>query len=141
MSKRSMQMAKGVLCALGASVLLTALADPLSEHSQGSVRYVTGGIGKDESDAIKSMEAQYSLTLTFAQQLSGKADYLANVPVTIRDDQGRTVFSLSNDGPYLLVKLAPGSYDISASYSGQMKTQRVTVGSGHNQARVAFEWS
>jgi hypothetical protein len=107
---------------------------------QGSIRYVTGGIGKDESDAMKAMESNYSLSLTFAVQRDGKAEYLANVPVTIRDGKGNTVFSLDNDGPYLLVALPAGSYDVSASHGGQVKSHHVTVGSGHAD-RVTFDWS
>ena len=79
---------------LAAAVLsagLTGLAQaaPPAEKTQGDVRYVSGGIGLDESTEMKSMESQYSLALTFAEQDNGKADYLANIPVTITDAQGR----------------------------------------------------
>ena len=33
------------------------------EHTQGTVTYVTGGIGKDESDAMKRAASRYSLVI------------------------------------------------------------------------------
>jgi phosphatidate phosphatase APP1 len=128
----------------GAIACLSAAAafaqDGPQSQMQGNVRYVTGGIGIDESTALKGMESQYSLTITFAEQRDGKAEYLANVPVTITDSHNATVFSLSNDGPYLLVKLPAGSYQVSASHNGQSKSKSVSVGNGHNADHVTFDW-
>jgi opacity protein-like surface antigen len=129
-----------IACAASAGAFAQSAMPP--EQTQGNVRYVTGGIGKDESEAMKAAESTYSISLVFAVQRDGKADYLANVPVTIRDTSGNTVFSLSNDGPYLLVKLPAGSYDVSASHDGQVKSQHVTVGpAGRADHRLTFDWS
>jgi hypothetical protein len=133
---RNRLLAAAVLCA-GLTGL--AHAAPPVEKTQGDVRYVSGGIGLDESTQMKSMESQYSLALTFAEQANGKADYLANIPVTITDAQGRTVLSVNTDGPYLLVQLPPGSYSVTASHGGVPKTNHVTVGQGHGD-RVVFDW-
>jgi opacity protein-like surface antigen len=129
-----------IACAASAGALAQSSMPP--EQSQGNVRYVTGGIGKDESEAMKAAESNYAISLVFSVHRDGKAEYLANVPVTIRDTGGTTVFSLSNDGPYLLVSLPAGSYEVSASHDGQVKSQHVTVGAGgHADHRVSFDWS
>lgn len=133
---RNRLLAAALLCA-GLTGL--ASAAPPVEKTQGDVRYVSGGIGLDESTQMKSMESQYSLALTFAEQVNGKADYLANIPVTITDAQGKTVLSVNTDGPYLLVQLPPGSYAVTASHGGAPKTNRVTVAQGHGD-RVVFDW-
>jgi hypothetical protein len=132
--------ATALFLALSASASVFAQSLP-PEQTQGNIRYITGGIGKDESEAMKAAESNYSVSLTFAVQRDGKAEYLANVPVTIRDASGNTVFSISNDGPYLLVSLPAGSYDVSASHDGQVKSKRVTVGSKGHADRVTFDWS
>ena len=110
------------------------------EKSQGDVRYVMGGIGLDESQQMKSMESQYSLSVTFAEQNNGKADYLADIPVTIRNSSGQTVLSVNSDGPYLLVQLPPGSYDITASHAGMPKTSHFTVAAGSHADKITFDW-
>ncbi len=136
LTNRNRLLATAVLCA-GLTGL--AYAAPPVEKTQGDVRYVSGGIGLDESTEMKAMESQYSLSLIFAEQDNGKADYLANIPVTITDAQGKTVLSVNTDGPYLLVQLPPGSYAVTASHGGAPKTNRVTVGQGHGD-KVTFDW-
>ena len=139
---RSINQTRAALAALCVSAGFAGVAHaaPPVEKSQGDVRYVMGGIGLDESQEMKSMESQYSLAVTFAEQDNGKADYLADIPVTIRNSSGQTVLSVKSDGPYLLVKLPPGSYDITASHAGTPKTDHFTVGSGSHADKVVFDW-
>jgi len=133
---------RAVLAAFALSAGLTglAVAAPPVEKTQGDVSYIMGGIGLDESQQMKAMESQYSVAITFAMQQSGKADYLADIPVTITNSQGQTVLSVKSDGPYLLAKLPPGSYEIKASHDGSPKTSHVQVGAGTHADQVVFDW-
>ena len=43
-----------------------------AERSQGSVTYLSGGIGKDESDAMKQAASRYSLAIEMASPADGR---------------------------------------------------------------------
>lgn len=125
---------------LGSILAAPVFAAPLSEHTSGAVRYVTGGIGDDEDAAIKSMMHDYTVSMTFAEGMGGKPVYLSDVPVSIRDDKGAALLNIKTGGPYLLVKLPAGSYTAEASHGGQTQTRKFTVASQQSTQSVVFEW-
>ena len=110
-----------------AGLLNTAQAGLPPVQHQGSVQYVSGGIGLDESEALKAAAKDYPLALTFAAQVGGKADYVADVTVAIHDGQGKPVLRATSEGPYMLVKLPAGDYKVSATYKGQTQERQVAV--------------
>lgn len=122
-----------------AGILSTAQAGMPPVKHQGSVEYVSGGIGIDESEAMKAASGNYPLALTFAAQRGGKADYVADVAVVIRDAQGKSVLQVTAEGPYMLVKLPAGSYRISATFDGKAQERQVSVQDA-GTARAMFEW-
>ena len=133
-------------CLLGLVVLgafaASALADEgvlPPERSQGSVTYVTGGIGKDESDAMKQAASRYSLAIEMSSPAGPRAEYVADVKIDIRDQQGKTVLSTTSDGPMLLANLPPGRYTINADKNGKSQQRSVVVGSGA-RPRVKFSF-
>lgn len=89
------------------------------------VSYLSGGIGLDESTAIKAESAKWPLTLLFAARGPRGEVYVANVQVRILDVRGAVLLDVVSEGPYLLVRLSPGSYTVEATRAG--KTQRRTV--------------
>src|ERR1700693_6633638 len=99
------------------------------ERSQGSVTYVSGGIGKDESDAMKQAASRYSLAIEMASPASPRAEYVADVKIDIRDQRGATVLSTISDGPILLANLPPGRYTINATKNGASQRRDIVVGS------------
>lgn len=143
MNKRIERCTMAAAMALGsmafAGILSTAQAGLPPVQQQGSVQYVSGGIGLDESEAMKAAAKDYPLALTFAAQRDGKADYVANVAVTISDAQGKAVLQATAEGPYMLVKLPAGNYKVSATYNGQAQQRDVSV-QNSGTARVVFEW-
>jgi len=122
-----------------AGVLSTAQAAMPPVQHQGAIEYVSGGIGIDESESMKAASSSYPLALTFAAQRGGKADYVADVTVAIRDAQGKAVLQTTAQGPYMLVKLPAGNYRISATFDGKAQEREVTV-QGSGTARAMFEW-
>ena len=143
MNKRIERCTMAAAMALGsmafAGILSTAQAGLPPVQQQGSVQYVSGGIGLDESEAMKAAAKDYPLALTFAAQRDGKADYVANVAVTISDAHGKSVLQVTAEGPYMLVKLPAGNYKISATYNGQAQQREVSV-QNSGTARAVFEW-
>lgn len=104
---------------------------------QGSVEYVSGGVGLDESAALKSAQHQWPLALRFT---GPSAEYLADVHVRIVGPKKAEVLSAASRGPYMLVKVPPGRYTVHASYKDQEQTRTVTVASRPG-ARAEFHWN
>jgi hypothetical protein len=127
------------LSAFAAAALAAEDALP-PERSQGSVTYVSGGIGKDESDAMKQAASRYSLAIEMASPASPRAEYVADVKIDIRDQRGATVLSTISDGPILLANLPPGRYTVNATKNGASQQRDIVVGSGA-RPRVMFSFS
>ena len=109
-----------------------------AEVKQGSVRYVTGGIGADAVEAFKQAAAKYPLELLFAQKALPNDVYLAGVKVTVRQ-AGKMLLDTESDGPFLLAHLPTGKYQIEAVSEGVTRQQTVDVQAGKHR-RVVFVW-
>lgn len=110
-----------------------------STQQLGQVTYLSGGIGLDQSEAIKQVMKDYSLTLTFVGTTRNGNEYLAGVPVVITDAHGQTVLDVASAGPYVLAMLPDGRYTIAATYRG--KTERRTVSISTTQhVRQVLSW-
>lgn len=133
---RNRFVAAAALCAFGATFAQAPL--PAVKRS-GAVEYLSGGIGSDESTAIKAVSTQWPLTLEFAVNTQPRADYASDVQVTIRDAHDTAVFQTTSSGPFLLVKLPPGQYKVDAQYQGKTLRQSVTVAQG-KAAHESFVW-
>jgi hypothetical protein len=137
--------------AMTAVLMFAALSTPVAQaqalpqaRSQGSIEYVTGGVGKEEADALKQASSDYSLTLELAS--SGptpegrtKGAYVADAAVVIRDVQGREVLNTHTDGPLLLARLPPGRYTISADWNGVHKQTAVDLGAARRH--IVFDFA
>jgi hypothetical protein len=123
-----------------------AVADILPRvQTRGDVQFVTGGIGKDEADAMKQAEAQFPLTLEFAASndkpvAAAPTPYVSDALVDIRDAHGRGVFSARSEGPLVLVKLPAGSYTIEAEWNGVRKKRTIALAENRRQ-HVVFDFA
>ena len=127
--------------ALFMSVGATVAAGLPAEHQAGSVSYVTGGVSEDEAAAFKAMKGSYPLAIELDQRQpdGGRAEFTANANVKVIDRSGSVVLDARADGPFMLVKLAPGQYRVQATLNGRMVEKAVGVGAGgHAQATLAF---
>ena len=122
----------------GGAPVATGQMLPATQHA-GQVSYMSGGIGLDQSTAMKSAMHDYSLVLTFVGSTGNEKEYLANVPVIIKDGQGKTVLETSSDGPFMLVSLPNGRYTVSASYQGRSQQHAVSI-SQSEHVRQIFSW-
>ncbi len=109
---------------------------PQIQH-QGEIAYVSGGVGSDESAALKSAAHGWPLALRFT---GPGADYLADVHVRIVGSHDTEVLKADSRGPYMLVKLPPGRYTVHAQYKDEDQTREVTVGKAAG-ARADFHWN
>jgi hypothetical protein len=111
---------------------------PPEEH-HGNIAYMSGGIGQDEARAMRREAARYPLELLFVEKSGKRDDFLADMPVTIRNAKGDVVFRGRSSGPYFLAKLPAGRYTISSRDDGHAVTRHVKV-DGKATRRVVFEW-
>ena len=102
---------------------------------QGAARYACGGIGSDESDAMRAAMKDHPLSLLFART---SGEYLANVDVTIKAAGGDTALAMRAAGPVCLIDLPAGRYTVEASTEGMTKSHTVTVGRGSQTADFRF---
>lgn len=124
----------------GAGIAQAAGTDqlPAVQTYQG-VPYTSGGIGSDESDAMKAAASQWPLSLEFAIKTGAQAEYAAGVKVRVLDQHGATVLDATSQGPFMLVKVPPGAYRIEATLNGKTMQRSVTVHSGQS-THAGFEW-
>lgn len=103
---------------------------------EGATRYVCGGIGSDESTAIRAAMKDHPLALLFARD---DGAYLADLQVEIKGADGASALSLRASGPVCLIDIPAGRYTIEATtQKGESKRQTVTVGSGSKTASFRF---
>ena len=124
---------------LGAALYTNAHAELPPLHSYSGTEYVSGGIGLDQSTEFKAAMSQFPLAMTFASQLDGKAAYVSEVQVVIRDQHGNTTLNAASEGPYFLVKLPPGHYEVFATYNSKTLSRKVDIGA-KGSTRAMFEW-
>ena len=140
------RLALGVTAVLNAIVLSVVMHGPV--HAQGAlpavqksgaVEYLSGGVGLDESTAIKSASGQWPLSLVFSVQAGGAAQFASDVKLAIHDAKGALALDVTATGPYLLARLAPGSYTVRATLDGKTLERKVQVKAG-SSAKVELVW-
>ena len=92
---------------------------------QGAAHFVCGGIGSDESAAMRAAMKSHPLSLLFAR---ADGAYLAEVGVTVTDAGGKQALKMRSTGPVCLVDLPAGKYTVEVDNEGTVKKQAVTVG-------------
>ena len=131
-SIQSVSRCLAVTCVLAAGA---AHAQVPPMRGEGAVRYVCGGIGSDESTAMRAAMKTHPLSLLFARKDNA---YLADVSVEIRGADGAPSVSLRADGPVCLIDLPAGRYDVQATSGGATQKQAVTVDRTPKTADVRF---
>ncbi|MDR3066792.1 MAG: hypothetical protein LBV05_14980 [Comamonas sp.] len=117
--------------AASAGLALSALAQARMPEMQqaGALHYRCGGIGEDESTAMRAAMKDYPLSLLFAQR---DGAYLANVAVEVGSGEGISCFTAN--GPICLIQLPAGSYRITATTrEGASQTQAAEIGKTPHQ--------
>jgi hypothetical protein len=108
-------------------------------QSQGQTEYLTGGIGADESEAILQQARSWPLVLELAQSGPARAAYISDVRVTIKDGSDNVILDTVTEGPFLLVRLAPGRYSLDASYESKTLHRDVSIGKGGSN-KIILLW-
>jgi hypothetical protein len=118
----------------------TTSSAAMQPKTENGITYLCGGVGLDESAAMKQAARSYDLMSTFAAQ---DGSYLADVNVDILDKSGATILHTTCGGPMMLVKLPhAGNYRLRAQVDGNAQTKIAKVSSGRNAGpqRLVFVW-
>lgn len=111
---------------------------PAAQHA-GAITYLSGGIGSDQSAAIKDAMHNYPLVLEFVGTTHAGNEYLADIPVRIADMHGNNVLNASAHGPFMLLSLPDGRYTITATHDGKTERRAVNIASA-THAHEMFAW-
>ena len=121
--------AVALICAFSSWQLAWAEAEdylPQEQH-EGDVTWISGGIGKEEADAMRGVASQYNLRLTLVETQNGHSAFLSGAAVKISDAKGNVVLAVTDVGPFVFLKLAPGGYNVSADTAGRRLAKAVRV--------------
>jgi hypothetical protein len=102
-----------------------------------NIPYVSGGVGIDERDRLKSMAADDNLALSFALK---NGHYLGGAEVSIKDNKRNEILEAVSEGPLFFAKLPAGRYVVEATAMGKTITRQVNI-SANGQARILFAWA
>jgi hypothetical protein len=117
------------------------LLPPPKLTATGEVRYLSGGTCIDSVNQIKSLAKTYPLEVVLVEKTDeyDKESYIADVGVKINDAKNNLVLDIVTEGPFLLVDLPNGYYQITADFNGVTKARKVTINKKkHN--RVVLLW-
>lgn len=112
-----------------------------AEHQAGNVTYVTGGVSEEEAAAFKQMKGGYPLSIELDEkQVGARTEFTADATVKVIDRTGNVVLDAKAQGPFMLVRLAPGQYKVVATLNGRtVESKMLTVGAqGTAQATLMF---
>ena len=140
------RMNKPIITALVIFLSLSCMVIRASEklpaiHQQGDVTYLIGGMEEVEMKAIRQESSKWPLQIEFPDTLRNNAYWIKPVQLIIKSKRNdNTVFYGPIDGPIALIKLAPGTYELVATYQDQVKAREVKIIKG-KLLQIKIQWN
>lgn len=125
---------------VAAWIAMAGIVWPAAAVERGTVRgiaFAQGGVGLDEREEMRAIERDYNVKLVTAVDEANA--FLAQVHVDIHQGD-RLVFDRTIDGPWLLMRLAPGQYVITANASSVLRRRTLTV-PAQGRVEAVIVWS
>lgn len=119
---------------IAVGMIVAGVSAPTLAQSVPNVPFTCVGAGEDQREQAEA--SQYSLKLVFAEP---GGHFLADVTTRITDGDGNNLLHVVCGGPWLLLDLPAGSYQVDASFGDQSQTRSVTVGQARTEQLVTFE--
>jgi hypothetical protein len=110
--------------------------DAVVQTSRG-ITYVSGGVGAESIDRLNGLARDFNLKLVFALQ---SGSYVSDVKVAIADAAGKALLDATSDGPWFLAKLPAGTYQVAATFGGNVVKRQVSVGAAR-LTTADFRWA
>jgi hypothetical protein len=112
-------------------------AAPPAKQSASGVEYRSGGVGKEERDALHLAAAKYPLKIVLSA--GAEAAFLNDATVRATCSSGTASFEADGVGPLVFVDLPPGSYSVAVTARGSTTQQSVSLGAD-KQTAISFAW-
>lgn len=110
-----------------------------AERNYEGIRYLTGGVTLDEADLFRAHAHQYPLVIELVEKQAGgrrdafTADALVNISLG-----AVTMLEARTDGPFMFVRLTPGTYTITAKLANtKLRKSQVRIDTGKT-TRIVF---
>jgi hypothetical protein len=129
----TLRIARLVIATVAATSAATATAALIEGRTATGQPYLAGGVGLEESEAMRQQAPAFSLQLITAAR-SGA--YLAETHVRIVEQGGGVVLDTVLPGPWLLVDLPTGRYTLLATTNGRTVERRLDISAGKPQRVV-----
>ena len=123
-------------CIMFSSMVFAQIPD--TQYSQG-ISYISGGVGEEESQAILTESKQWPLLLELSQLENGRGVWIFGAKIKILNTMNQVIFDAQADGPYILINLTAGQYQIEASYQGSIQKKSVLI-QGSGLQKLAIFW-
>ncbi len=130
------QLILSAACLTFSSMVFAQIPD--THYSQG-ISYISGGVGEEESQAILTESKQWPLLLELSQLENGRGVWIFGAKIKILNTMNQVIFDAQADGPYILINLTAGQYQIEASYQGSIQKKSVLIQSSGLQ-KLAIFW-
>ncbi|WP_296225667.1 hypothetical protein [Ralstonia sp. UBA689] len=95
-------------------------------HFENDIAYVSGGIGRDERDAMHAIASRFNVRLNVVSAKNGEA--LSDAEAAVVDGSGKLRLTVHMAGPLLYMKLPHGRYQVTVKYRGAMQTLNLQAG-------------
>ncbi len=120
--------------------VITSYGEVHPVNTINDISYIVGGTSKEEISNLQDESKKWSLSLEFRQHTSGEeGELLSGVNLAIINQQGKSIFDQTLNGPIFLVKLPPGRYELFATHQGVTKKESVRIKEGRHH-RKFFIW-
>lgn len=138
-SWRSIRRWLAVLPVTGLAAFATSTVFALAQGQSVQGRsFLEGGVARSEIDKMDAEKGKYSLWVITAARVSGA--YLADVHITITDAKGTQVFDRNLQGPWLLIDLPLGRYEVRGQVGRETSSRVTTIHAGdHHQMVLYFD--
>jgi hypothetical protein len=134
MKMRDLALALALAGGLPAAAAAAEAELPVPIQSYEGIRYYSAGVGIDERAALPQ---RFPLKVVFS---TDKRNLLCDAAVTISSG-GKTVFqSRAENGPWLIVDLPPGTYDVVAVQDGAAKSAKSVKLAAGRKKTVVLRW-
>ncbi len=112
---------------------------PDTQYSQG-VSYISGGVGAEEAQAILAEAKQWPLLLELSQLENGRGVWIFGAKIKILNAKNQAIFDAQADGPYILINLTAGQYQIEATYQGVVQKRSVLIPDSLAPQKLSIFW-
>ena len=132
----SLKSTLSAICLMLSAVIFAQIPD--TQYSQG-ISYISGGVGEEESQAILAEAKQWPLLLELSQLENGRGVWIFGAKIKIANANHQVIFDAQADGPYILINLPLGQYQIEAAYQGVTQRKAVNI-QGSASQKLAIFW-